>query len=71
METISLRVTGMTCEHCARTAEVALNRLPGINASVSYDRGNAEIRSDAGIDIKALRTAVGPSGYGLEPLCLG
>jgi len=68
MEAISLRVTGMTCEHCARTAEAALNRMPGIDASVSYDRGIAEIRNDAGLDIAALRAAVGPSGYGLEPL---
>ncbi|HQT89920.1 MAG TPA: mercury(II) reductase [Acidiphilium sp.] len=65
---ISLRVTGMTCEHCARTAEAALNRMPGIDASVSYDRGIADIRNDAGIEIEALRTAIGQSGYGLEPL---
>lgn len=68
MEMISLRVTGMTCEHCARTAEAALNRMPGIDASVSYDRGIADIRNDAGIEIEALRTAIGQSGYGLEPL---
>jgi mercuric reductase len=58
----------MTCEHCARTAEAALNQVPGIDASVSYDRGIAKIRNDAGIEIEALRKAVGPSGYGLEPL---
>ena len=68
METLSLRVTGMTCAHCARTAEAALNRMPGINASVSYDSTIAEIRSDAGIEIEALRAAVRPSGYGLQPL---
>ena len=68
METLSLRVTGMTCEHCARTAEAALNRMPGIDASVSYDSTIAEIRSDAGIEIEALRAAVRPSGYGLQPL---
>ncbi|WP_288037249.1 heavy-metal-associated domain-containing protein, partial [Acidiphilium sp.] len=60
METLSLRVTGMTCAHCARTAEAALNRMPGINASVSYDSTIAEIRSDAGIEIEALRAAVRP-----------
>ena len=68
METLSLRVTGMTCEHCARTAEAALNRMPGIDASVSYDSTIAEIRSEAGIEIEALRAAVRPSGYGLQPL---
>ncbi|HQT65663.1 MAG: mercury(II) reductase [Acidocella sp. 21-58-7] len=65
---ISLQVTGMTCEHCARTVEAALNRMPGINASVSYDPGIAEIRNDAGLEIGALRTALEPGGYGLEPL---
>ncbi|OZB39244.1 MAG: mercury(II) reductase [Acidiphilium sp. 34-60-192] len=50
------------------TAEAALNRMPGINASVSYNRGLAEIRNDAGLEIEALRTALGQCGYGLEPL---
>jgi mercuric reductase len=68
METMSLRVTGMTCEHCARTAETALNQVPGIDATVSYDRGTAEIRSEATIAVEVLQAAVEARGYGLEPL---
>ena len=68
METISLRVTGMTCEHCARTAETALNQVPGIDATVSYDHGTAEIRSEAAIGVEMLQAAVEARGYGLEPL---
>jgi len=29
MSTYTLRIMGMTCDHCARTAEDALNALPG------------------------------------------
>lgn len=68
METLSLRVTGMTCEHCARTAEIALNRLPGVDAKVAYDEGIAKIRSEAPIGFETLKAAVAARGYGLEHL---
>lgn len=68
MEKLSFLVTGMNCGHCARTAELALNRLAGITATVSYDEGVAEITSEAPIVIEALRTALSTHGYGLKPL---
>jgi mercuric reductase len=34
MSTQRLRITGMTCGHCARTVEDALNALPGVKAQV-------------------------------------
>ncbi len=68
MKTISLTVTGMTCEHCARTAEAALNGLPGIEAEVSYNRRTATINSGTSIDLNFLKAALATTGYGLEPL---
>ncbi|GAA5266667.1 mercuric reductase [Acidiphilium sp. MT5] len=68
METLSLRVTGMTCEHCARSAEAALNQLPGVEASVSYRDGIAKIRGEALGGLATLRAAVAKRGYSLEPL---
>jgi mercuric reductase len=68
MTSLTLRVTGMTCEHCARTAEKALNSLPGVRADISYDRRTARIDSADGLDLAALRAALTPHGYGLETL---
>jgi cation transport ATPase len=34
MSTQRLRITGMTCDHCTRTVEDALNALPGVKARV-------------------------------------
>jgi mercuric reductase len=68
MDTISLRVTGMTCAHCARSAETALNRLPGIEALVSYENGIADISGATLGDLATLRAAVAGRGYGLEPV---
>ncbi|KDM65697.1 MULTISPECIES: mercury(II) reductase [unclassified Acidiphilium] len=68
MTSHTLRVTGMTCEHCARTVEKTLNDLPGVRASVAYDRGTARIDGADGLDLAALRKVLAPHGYGLETL---
>ena len=68
MTSRTLRVTGMTCEHCARTVEKTLNGLPGVKANVAYDRETAQIDGGDGLDLAALRAALAPHGYGLETL---
>lgn len=68
MTSHTLRVTGMTCEHCAHTVEKTLNGLPGVQAKVAYDRGTARIDGADGLDLAALRAALAPHGYGLETL---
>ncbi|MDA8249745.1 MAG: FAD-dependent oxidoreductase, partial [Rhodospirillales bacterium] len=68
MTSVTMRVTGMTCEHCARTVENTLNGLSGIRAAVAYDRGTARIDSADDLDLAALGAALAPHGYGLDPL---
>ena len=67
MTTEKLTVTGLTCEHCARTAEAVLNKLPGVSAEVAFSTRTATIHSEAALDITALHTALAARGYGLEP----
>lgn len=43
MTTKVLTISGMTCEHCARTIEDALNTLPSVRAAVSYATHRAEV----------------------------
>ena len=64
MNNITLRITGMTCEHCANTVEKALSGLPGIvSASVSYGDGLASVTAQSEINTDTLVRAVKASGY--------
>ena len=54
----------MTCDHCARTVEDALNALPGVKARVSYSRGIAEIQSSEDLSTEQLLQVVKTKGFG-------
>ena len=68
MTTLELRITGMTCEHCARTVEGALNGLPQVKAKVSYKDSLAEVEVPAHIAPEQLLKAVQTKGYGASLL---
>jgi len=45
---VTLKVTGMTCESCARGVQSALTKVAGVNAAqVSLDQGQAVVSYDA------------------------
>ena len=60
----TLRITGMTCDHCAQSAQEALNSLPGVSASVSFDEGLARVESDGRTGVPAMLQAIEAKGYG-------
>ncbi|HHJ34885.1 MAG TPA: mercury(II) reductase [Gammaproteobacteria bacterium] len=64
MNRVEIKITGMTCDHCAKRVQEALNMVTGVNASVSYDTGIAEVESRAGVEVSQLLKAVESSGYG-------
>ncbi len=64
MSMTTLRITGMTCDHCARGIEAALNALPGVKAHVSYENALAQIEADSDIKAERLIAAVIAKGYG-------
>ena len=61
-----LKVTGMTCGHCARGVENALAAVPGVDqvVEVSVERGEATVEGNA--DPAALVHAVKEDGYEAE-----
>jgi copper chaperone len=64
-ETTTLKVTGMTCNHCVAAVKKALERVPGVEeAQVSLDAGEALVSGDA--DRQALIDAVKSEGYSAE-----
>ncbi|HEC18507.1 MAG TPA: mercury(II) reductase [Gammaproteobacteria bacterium] len=66
MRSINIQITGMSCDHCAKSAEDALNALPGVKASVSYADSLAEIESTGQIEYSQLLKAVESKGYGAQ-----
>lgn len=61
---LELRVTGMTCEHCATSVEGALAKVPGVeDVKVSYPEGTARISAPSRLDPDTLIAAVKASGY--------
>lgn len=64
-----LRISGMTCDHCARSIEQALKGVTGVAAAeVSYEEGLARIETASPLPISMLLDAVTAKGFGAEPL---
>lgn len=67
MDTHWLRITGMTCDHCARTVEAALARVAGVaEARVSFEEGTALVRAREAVAPEQLFRAVAEKGYRAE-----
>ncbi|BBZ52694.1 cation-transporting P-type ATPase A [Mycobacterium heidelbergense] len=67
VQRVQLDVTGMSCAACANRVESALNKLPGVRASVNFATRVATI--DAGEDTQAaaLCEVVRQAGFQAEP----
>lgn len=61
---LELPIAGMSCAACATRIEKALNRLPGVEANVSFAAERASVRFDpAATAPEALAAAVERAGY--------
>lgn len=65
MDTISIKVEGMTCGHCEMTVKKVLLKLKGVkNASVSHESNSADvITKTRTISPEDLIQAVEAAGY--------
>jgi copper chaperone len=65
METITLKVNGMTCQGCVRSVKNVLERVPGVFAAeVDLERGQARVQIDqARVAPGALKAAIEEAGY--------
>lgn len=53
----------MACEHCAKNAQDALNDLPGVHSSVSYEEALAIVETQGKVENRKLLQAVESKGY--------
>lgn len=67
MTNVTLKVEGMTCEHCQRHVTEALESVPGVaEAKVALEAGEANVTYDpAQADLSAMARAVAEAGYRL------
>jgi len=65
MQTLTLEINGMTCDHCAQRVEKALRAVKGVSAvRVERESGKAIVTFDsAAATPDALEAAVRKSGY--------
>ncbi len=60
----TLEIAGMTCEHCARTIDDALRRVPGVvDTATRHAEGKTRIIVDASLDAAVLDAAIVGAGY--------
>lgn len=64
-EKITLKVEGMSCEHCVKTVTEALEELDGVKkAKVNLKKGEAKVKYDSeNTSIDVLTKAVEDAGY--------
>lgn len=70
MATATLKVTGMSCQHCVRSVTQALQNTAGVNnATVDLQAGRATVEYDESkTNPRALANAVMEEGYMAEEL---
>jgi copper chaperone len=65
MEKVTIKVDGMSCEHCVKAVTEAAGKLPGVgNVKVSLEAGTAEVSYDpAKVSLDAIKAAIEDQGY--------
>lgn len=59
-----LKIEGMSCGHCVKAVQQALEEVSGVTkAVVSLETNSAQVQHDGSIEIKTLIEAVEDEGY--------
>lgn len=61
--TKTLNIKGMSCGHCVRRVENALNEIDGVNAKVNLSTNSADVTLTKAVTDQQLITAVEEAGY--------
>ncbi|HEY3503977.1 MAG TPA: heavy metal translocating P-type ATPase [Actinocatenispora sp.] len=67
VESVELRIGGMTCASCAARVERKLNKLPGVSASVNFATETARVAYPAELSVGDLVGTVEATGYSARP----
>lgn len=59
----TVKIKGMTCGHCQKKVEDALNKLSGLEAAVNLKKEEATIKVTGEWDEQLVRTTITDAGY--------
>ena len=60
----TIKIEGMTCNHCVMAVEKALNTIDGIkNVKVDLEKAEAAFEEDQPVDASEIRSAIEKAGY--------
>ena len=63
----TVKIRGMHCENCRKSAEKALNSIDGIKATVDLEKGEAKIIAEA-VDENIIKDAIEELGFTVEDI---
>jgi copper ion binding protein len=68
MENKTLKVTGMSCEHCVKAVNNALGGIKGVaDVAVSLKEGTASFRHDPALaPLETIKAAIKEEGYSVD-----
>ena len=61
--TKTIKIEGMSCQHCSAAVEKALSSLPGVSATVDLGAGTATVVATREVSDAELRKAVEEEDY--------
>lgn len=66
MESVTLKIDGMSCDHCVRAVRQALEELPQVDIqSVGIGRASLRFDNDS-TSVERILAAIQEAGYGAE-----
>lgn len=62
----TIKIKGMTCQHCVMAVKKALSALDGVrDVRVDLKTGEAVIEEEGSVDMQAIKEAIGKAGYAI------
>ena len=58
----TVKIKGMSCQHCVASVTAALNKIPGIS-KVQVDLQKGEARDEGEVDAIAVQEAISKTGF--------
>ncbi len=60
----TIKISGMSCEHCVKRVTKALESLPGVkNVKVSLEKGEATFERPENLSLEEIARAIEEAGY--------
>ena len=69
---IEIKISGMSCENCARHVREALAKLEGVQkVSINIEEGRALVEASRALDETKIREAIEEEGYEVQAISSG